>query len=390
MTSARRAFFNTWDKDCSTLEEMFKPVNQRFPGPAGLLPVLRPDEAPLLQNPSSDLRKQISNIISAGVRLSKNNSSPSKWSDTVSESTLGGKKTRNLSPPGRNQEVYKMDKRPWRELVKHLHLNPNDPDGILNKMNVDWLKNASLTIETKIPFLALVVKEEPEVLAEKQALSGKQKNPSLRLMDCSGSIVAALDSAFVEEYASELSAGTGIAVKNARFIPLRAQVILVVNKSNIICVTSLKKPEKVVPCEKKIKFVSRKSTPISRTNDHSPGSGDENTPKITENKDGIRLLVFSDFCSQTALQEFENIQMIAATKKNTQQPSLLFGAQNSTNLPRFTPPTPLSRPFSANSVLPTPPATQDDDFSSMFGDEDDEDLLLALEAVDFLRDDDSK
>lgn len=41
-------------------------------------------------------------------------------------------------------------------------------------------------------------------------------------------------------------------------------------------------------------------------------------------------------------------------------------------------------------VLPTPPATQDDDFSSMFGDEDDEDLLLALEAVDFLRDDDSK
>jgi hypothetical protein len=213
MDTSREAFFANWDNDdVSSYEKRLKTLKRRFPGPAGLLPIIPLEEVKHLSDADHPLSQHISKIISSDLLLQKqqNESSPA---------------AAGLISPER--EIHRINKRPWRELIRVLKLNPKDPIGLLSLMNIRWVKRTVCRhpVTTKIPFLALVVQEEPELLglsSNKRTIRGssakeaskKRKNPSIKLMDPTGSIVAAMDAKFVEKFGHELAPGTAIAVKN--------------------------------------------------------------------------------------------------------------------------------------------------------------------------------
>jgi len=202
--TSREDFFENWETDDANYESRVKTIKRRFPGPAGLLPAVSREEIKYVDDSDHPLSQHISKIISADIMLQRQQAESLV---AVTQDT--------------DREILRINKKPWRELIKTLQLNPKDPIGLISLMNIRWVKNVVChhPITTKIPFLALVIQEEPEILSgcnkkRKGTKDGRKKNPSIKFMDPTGSIVAAMDVKFVEAFASQLAPGTALAVKN--------------------------------------------------------------------------------------------------------------------------------------------------------------------------------
>jgi hypothetical protein len=129
--SPREAFFTEWDKDYSEIEEKFRSIKRRFPGPAGLLPVMSRQETIHLSDANHPLTQKISRIISDDLYRTRNGGYDRPVNDEEREL---------LKLSDNELKILRMNKGPWRELVKSLNLNPSDPNGLLQLMNIKWLR----------------------------------------------------------------------------------------------------------------------------------------------------------------------------------------------------------------------------------------------------------
>jgi hypothetical protein len=201
--TSREAFFSNYNEaQMLSIEERVKRIKRAFPGPAGLLPSLSRRETSQLSDSSSQLSQEISKIISSDLYRIRNANGPDLKIDLNSDT---------------DTDILRMNKGPWRELLRELNIDSEDAQGLTSLMNISWIVKdvAKYPVTTRIPFLALVVEEEPQLVAiRKRVRDLKRKNPSIKLMDKTGVIVAAMDKKFVEMYGAELVPGTAIAVQN--------------------------------------------------------------------------------------------------------------------------------------------------------------------------------
>jgi hypothetical protein len=202
---SREAFFENWDNDgISSYEKRLSTMKRRFPGPAGLLPIIPIDQVKHLSDADHPISQHFTKIISSELILEK------RQSESSSRPTI------ELISPER--QIHRINKQPWRELIRVLQLNPKDPQGVLSLMNIRWVKRIAcrLPSTTRIPFLALVVREAPKLIGNPKRSSSNHISkigcsPSVKLMDPTGSIVAAMGSKFMVDFGHELVPGTAIA-----------------------------------------------------------------------------------------------------------------------------------------------------------------------------------
>ena len=148
---------------------------RRFPGPAGLLPFLKPTEFSCLDSPKSTnpLSKKINDIISS-------HQSPVPMSATQA----------NAHVFCSQDEKSVFEQQTWTELLYRLKLNPDhtDSETRLDLMNINWLRGIARKLPgcKKIPFLVAVVHEAPELTNGKL---GKFKAPCFTLVDPTGEFV---------------------------------------------------------------------------------------------------------------------------------------------------------------------------------------------------------
>lgn len=175
------------------------------------------------------------------------NASTSRVAHRVSEIISSATKSRKQnnysqlpSSQGETEQVL-LGKVPWSELLRFLKLNADDKECPTQYMNIGWiLKSAcQLPVGAKVPFLATVVVESPELPGSKP---DEEKPSRIKLLDstgtsffpgqtslklrisviesCSlpfiGTIEAAMDPAFVKLYSKDLVPGTALAITNVR------------------------------------------------------------------------------------------------------------------------------------------------------------------------------
>jgi len=178
------------------------PVVRRFPGPAGVLPKLKSTELQQLNDTHNQCSQAIASLIAECIRPVDEVSIPSPM------------QIKQKDPVPEHEKEFYFHRAPWKALQEHLSMNPEDPNCKLSKMTIKWTKKHVFKNPSalKVPFVAAIVEEEPELLRNK----GKIKTSTVKLMDPSGSLVAAMDSGFVDSYGKSLIPGTAVALMNVR------------------------------------------------------------------------------------------------------------------------------------------------------------------------------
>ncbi|CAL8142098.1 unnamed protein product [Orchesella dallaii] len=200
------------------------PVKRKFPGPAGLLPELNNEEILLLDSAPHPLCQKVTRI----VKETSFKTRETKEKVTRSNDLVVG---RNL----------RLSKAPWRCLLQTLGLNLQDENSLLNLMNIRLVRTKVRRFPgtVNVPFLVAVIRDEMEKFPAKEKVTSK--TPSCKLMDPSGTIVAAVDPNFVEAFASKIMPGTAIALQNCGVSKFGSQIILTVCKKNLLYLVTGKK-----------------------------------------------------------------------------------------------------------------------------------------------------
>lgn len=155
-----------------------KPSTRRFPGPAGLLPVLSASEFVQLDAPKrkkNQISERIDILISSeGAIMAPPYSTPSQC---YPQSQIQG-------------SIF--EESTWLTLLEQLGLSQNDsnPNNLMNFMNIDWILTKAVKLPRpyiKIPFLAAVLQETHSIVGKLGiGTYNSCANPRITLADPTG------------------------------------------------------------------------------------------------------------------------------------------------------------------------------------------------------------
>lgn len=174
-------------------------IVRKFPGPAGVLPPITREELRLI-NKKEALAKPLFEKVA--------NYATSSQDLVALESSRKGK-------PG--QQEMAPSRVPWKRLTQRLGLDAKDESDPLNSVNISWIRRMAPAFppETRIPLLIAVVYGTLDLGPARKL---RHKTPSVRLMDPTGSLVAAFSSGFLEAFGSNMVPGTAVAIQNVMHI----------------------------------------------------------------------------------------------------------------------------------------------------------------------------
>jgi len=165
-----------------------KTSKRRFPGPAGLLPSLRPNEflhvdgVKGVGGKKNPISEKIDNIISS----EKGSSVAAAASKTVRQQSL---LTQQVSSQSQS-DCSLFEESTWQTLLSQLDLSTNEhsPNSFMSLMNLQWITKRAVKLQLppciNIPFL-LVMLQETNEFPVKSGLS-KTGNPNVTLVDPTG------------------------------------------------------------------------------------------------------------------------------------------------------------------------------------------------------------
>ncbi|ODM98821.1 hypothetical protein Ocin01_07865 [Orchesella cincta] len=329
------------------------PLRRTFPGPAGLLPTLNTEEIKLLDSEPHPLCQKVFRIVKE---------SSLKTEATKEKSVVGSK------PSGGGRKLM-INKAPWRTLLQKLDLNLNDENSLLHLLNIRWVRTKVKRFPgtVNVPFLVAVVRDEVEILTTNE--KGGSKNLSCRLMDPSGTIVAAISSSFVEAFATKIIPGTAVAFRNCGVSKFKNQIILTVSKSSLLYLITAKK--------------------LDDEDEETTPTGKEFPMYKKEN--GLLIMQMAIFNKEKILEEYQNVlgEMNSAyedEQNEIQENSVVHQQQQlfatiSTRGHFMDAPT--------NAILSDSNVSNFNLDCSGFDDDDDDELMQAIENVNFLIEEES-
>lgn len=167
-------------------------VKQRFPGPAGKLPVISRDQLQTLNqttNPSRRLFEKVSSTATANSQ----------------------KRSRMSSFYEGNRAFLKSA--PWKLLLGQLGVQLKDKRSLPAQLNIAWIRRFAkrFTTDTIIPILFGVLHSG---VNQPSRRSPRLRSETVRVYDGSGTILLGLSPSFLAEYGKLLGAGSAICLTN--------------------------------------------------------------------------------------------------------------------------------------------------------------------------------